>query len=96
MGVKRYELDADRPLLPGKGSDPGPTESDNRLVVNGVLWVLRSGAHWQDLPERYGEWKTAHNGSADGLPQESGIGPGSAPRLEKRRSLDVVRRTRVG
>ena len=28
--------------------------------MNGVLWVLRSGAHWQDLPERYGKWKTAH------------------------------------
>ncbi len=65
MGVKRYELD-DRQwariehLLPGKASDPGRTGSDSRLFVNGVLWVLRSGAHWQDLPERYGKWKTAH------------------------------------
>ena len=30
------------------------------LFVNGVLWVLRSGARWQDLPERYGKWKTVH------------------------------------
>jgi transposase len=30
------------------------------LFVNGVLWVLRSGAHWRDLPERYGRWKTVH------------------------------------
>jgi len=28
--------------------------------VNGCLWVLRSGAHWCDLPERYGRWKTVH------------------------------------
>lgn len=28
--------------------------------MNGCLWVLRSGAHWRDLPERYGKWKTAH------------------------------------
>ncbi len=28
--------------------------------MNGVLWVLRSGAGWHDLPERYGKWKTAH------------------------------------
>ena len=28
--------------------------------MNGVLWVLRSGAHWQDLPPRYGKWKTVH------------------------------------
>lgn len=67
MGVKRYELDEVQwsriaPLLPGKVSDPGRTGSDNRLFVNGVLWVLRSGAHWQDLPERYGKWKTAHIG----------------------------------
>jgi putative transposase len=63
--VKRYEL-SDRQwqriadLLPGKAGDPGRTGADNRLFVNAVLWVLRSGAHWQDLPERYGKWKTVH------------------------------------
>lgn len=63
--VKRYELsDAQwrriADLLPGKVGDPGRTGKDNRLFVNAVLWVLRSGARWQDLPERYGKWKTAH------------------------------------
>jgi len=62
---KRYELTQAQweriaPLLPGKSSDPGRTGGDNRLFVNGVLWVLRSGAHWRDLPERYGKWKTLH------------------------------------
>ena len=65
MSVKRYELSQVQwerigDLLPGKASDPGRTASDNRLFVNGVLWVLRSGAHWCDLPERYGRWKTLH------------------------------------
>ena len=65
MGIGRYELSDGQweriaPLLPGKASDPGRTGSDNRLFVNGVLWVLRSGAHWRDLPDRYGKWKTAH------------------------------------
>ncbi len=65
MGVKRYELspaqwDRISPLLPGKASDPGRTAADNRLFVNGVLWVLRSDAHWRDLPERYGKWKSVH------------------------------------
>ena len=63
--VKRYELtDAQwqriEGLLPGKAGDPGRTGADNRLFVNGVLWVLRSGAHWHDLPERYGKWKSVH------------------------------------
>ncbi len=48
------------PLLPGKAGDPGRSGADNRLFVNGVLWVLRSGAHWHDLPDRYGKWKTVH------------------------------------
>jgi transposase len=65
MSTKRYELNQTQweriaPLLPGKAGDPGRTARDNRLFVNGVLWVLRSGAHWCDLPERYGRWKTAH------------------------------------
>jgi putative transposase len=30
------------------------------LFINGCLWGLRSGAHWRDLPERYGKWKTVH------------------------------------
>ncbi|OJX18032.1 MAG: IS5 family transposase [Devosia sp. 67-54] len=65
MATKRYELsDAQwrriEPLLAGKAGDPGRSGADNRLFVNGVLWVLRSGAHWHDLPERYGKWKTLH------------------------------------
>lgn len=47
-------------LSPGKAGDPGRSGRDNRQFVNSVLWVLRSGAHWHDLPERYGKWKTAH------------------------------------
>jgi transposase len=65
MGISRYELSEAQweriaPLLPGKAGDPGRTGADNRLFLNGVLWVLRSGAHWRDLPERYGKWKSLH------------------------------------
>jgi putative transposase len=65
MVVKRYELSDKQwvriaPLIAGKASDPGRTGADNRLFVNAVLWVIRSGAHWHDLPERYGKYKTVH------------------------------------
>lgn len=62
---KRYELtDAQwnkiENLLPGKAGDRGRTASDNRTFVNGVLWVLRSGAYWCHMPELYGNWKSNH------------------------------------
>lgn len=63
MVAKRYELNDVRwsrlrLFCLGKANDPGRTALDNRLFVNGCLRVLRSGAHWRDLPERYGKWRT--------------------------------------
>ena len=43
------------PLLPGKPSDPGRTAADNRLFLDAVLWVARTGAPWPALPERFGK-----------------------------------------
>src|ERR1700730_18990226 len=34
---------------------------DDRLVLNGIVWVLRSGAPWRDLPEIYGPYTTCYN-----------------------------------
>lgn len=51
---------ADRTAVAGQAGDPGRTAQDNLTFVNGGLWVLRSGAHWRDLPERYGKRKTLH------------------------------------
>ncbi len=61
----RYELSeaqwsAIKEVLPGKATDVGRTAADNRQFVNGCLWVIRSGARWSDLPERYGKWKSTH------------------------------------
>src|SRR3954471_8564791 len=63
--ASRYELSEAQwsrmeTLLPGRKESVGRTAKDNRVFVNGVLWVLRSGARWSDLPERYGKYKSVH------------------------------------
>lgn len=45
-------------MLPVSGK--GRRWRDHRQVLNAILWKLRTGAPWRDLPERYGPWKTAH------------------------------------
>ncbi len=41
-------------LLPGKKGDPGRTGKDNRLFVEAVLWIARTGSPWRDLPSELG------------------------------------------
>jgi transposase len=54
-----FEWSIIEPLLPKdrRGRKPG----NNRRVLNGIFWVLRAGAPWRDLPERYGPYTTAYN-----------------------------------
>ncbi len=46
------------PHLPGKVGDPGRSAADNRLFLEGVLWIARVGAPWRDLPEMFGNWNS--------------------------------------
>ena len=46
------------PLLPGKRGDPGRSGADNRLFVEAVLWIVRTGAPWRDLHEKFGHWNS--------------------------------------
>ena len=42
----------------GKPNDPGRSGADNRLFVDAVLWIIRTGAPWRDLPAAFGKWNT--------------------------------------
>ena len=64
MGNKRYELTEEqwnriKDLIPH--SRMGRPRKDDRLMLNAMLWLARSGAGWEDLPERYGPWKTVYS-----------------------------------
>lgn len=48
------------PHLPGKMGDWGGVAKDNRLFINAVFWILRTGSPWRDLPPDYGDWKNTH------------------------------------
>lgn len=63
--MRRYELsdqDWERiaSLLKGKAGDVGRSGADNRLFINAVVWIARSGAPWRDLPSRYGAWNSVY------------------------------------
>jgi transposase len=64
--MRRHELtdeqwDRLEPLLPPQRPATGRPAKDHRLVLNGILWILRTGAPWRDLPERYGPWQTVYS-----------------------------------
>ena len=48
------------PHLPPQRAATGRPAKDHRAVVEGVLWRLRTGAPWRDLPERYGPWQSVY------------------------------------
>src|SRR5215216_7116794 len=57
--MARYELTGTawqrlEPLLPPRKSRTGRPNHDHRRILNGILWIHRTGAPWRDLPERYG------------------------------------------
>jgi len=64
MSARRYELSdfewsVITPLLPNKPR--GVARADDRRVLNGIYWRLRTGSPWADIPERYGPSTTCYN-----------------------------------
>jgi transposase len=57
--LTEFEWRVIAPLLPNKPR--GVPRVNDRRVLNGIFWVLRSGSPWRDLPERYGPYTTCYN-----------------------------------
>ena len=70
-GLTDAQWDQIKDLLPGKEGDPGRTAADNRLFVEAVMYVLKTGIPWEDLPARYGKpnsvWKRFDRWCANGV-----------------------------
>ena len=64
--LKRYELTDQEweqiaPLIPSNKGKRGRPPKDDRLMLNAMLWLARSGAPWRDLPERYGPYSSVYS-----------------------------------
>lgn len=65
MACRRFELTDEQfkqieDLLPEVDGRGRPYE-DHQKVVNGLFWILCTGAPWRDLPDRYGKWQTVYD-----------------------------------
>ena len=60
IGLTDEQWDQIAPLLPGKAGDRGRTGADNRKTIEGILYIVRTGSPWRDLPSCYGNWNTIH------------------------------------
>ena len=64
--MKRHEVTDEQweviqAILPKRTAKTGRPPSDPRLMLNGILWILRTGSPWRDLPERFGPWQTVYD-----------------------------------
>ena len=56
--ISDVDWDRIKDLLPGRPGQTGWLARDNRLFLDAVLWVAKTGAPWRDLPERLGKWNS--------------------------------------
>ena len=64
--MKRHELMDEQwalvdPHIPRSKARTGRPPKDRRLMLNGIFWILGTGAPWRDLPERFGPWQTVYH-----------------------------------
>ena len=57
-----YEWEQIKDLLPPENTGKrGRPSKNNRIMLNGMIWIARSGVPWRDLPERYGPWESVYS-----------------------------------
>lgn len=61
MFLRGEEWEKIYPLLPSQEGKQGRPRKNDRLVIEGILWILRTGAPWRDLPSEFGSWKTIYS-----------------------------------
>lgn len=64
--IKRHEISDEnweriKNLLPRENKGKGHPSKSNRMMLNGMLWIAKTGTAWRDLPERFGSWKTVYS-----------------------------------
>lgn len=64
--MRRHELTDQqweklKPFLPPQKPEVGKPNEDHRRIINGILWKLKTGAPWRDIPEQYGPWSTVYS-----------------------------------
>lgn len=64
--MKRHELTDEQwalvaSLIPAREAHTGRPPRDRRVLLNGIFWILHTGAPWRDLPERFGPWQTVYH-----------------------------------
>ena len=58
--LKDAEWEKIKPLLPSQTGKKGRPRKNDRMIIEGIVWILRTGAPWRDLPEEFGKWKTVY------------------------------------
>ena len=61
MTLSDRQWKAIEPMLPGRDGLRGRSGRNNRMSLEGILWVMRTGAPWRDLPRKFGNWNTTHH-----------------------------------
>ena len=57
-GLTDTQWERIKDLIPGKPGDPGRTGNDNRLFVDAIVWMARTGTPWRDLSPFFGKWNS--------------------------------------